>query len=150
MPVSNIFFQRVVKVAEDAPRPYTSTQKIDEIYQNLKIAKRPLIVVGKGAAYSQAEKELLKLVNRTKIPFLPTPMGKGVIDDDHELCVNAARSTYVYFEITHLTQCRFLIVSSQKCSKRRRFHCSIGRSPQLDASFRQAASFRAERQNRSS
>jgi 2-hydroxyacyl-CoA lyase 1 len=53
-----------------------------------------LFVIGKGAAYSQAEKEVLKLVSRTRVPFLPTPMGKGVIDDDHELCVNAARSTY--------------------------------------------------------
>lgn len=52
-------------------------------------------MIGKGAAYSQAEKELSKLVGKLKIPFLSTPMGKGVVDDDSDLCVNAARSTYI-------------------------------------------------------
>jgi len=59
----------------------------------LKCAKRPLFVIGKGAAYSQAETEIRKLVETLKLPFLPTPMGKGVVDDDSDLCVAAARST---------------------------------------------------------
>ena len=57
------------------------------------MAKRPLFIIGKGSAYSQAENELNKLVKSLKLPFLPTPMGKGVVDDDHEYCVAAARST---------------------------------------------------------
>jgi 2-hydroxyacyl-CoA lyase 1 len=64
------------------------------VFLSLKLAKRPLFIIGKGAAYAGAEKELGKLMNRLGVPFLPTPMGKGVVDDDHELCVNAARSTY--------------------------------------------------------
>ena len=59
----------------------------------LKSAKRPLIIIGKGASYSGAETELIEFVNKSKIPFLPTPMGKGTVPDDHELCVSAARST---------------------------------------------------------
>lgn len=58
----------------------------------LREAKRPLIVFGKGAAYSKAEEELMKLVERTGIPFLPTPMGKGLIPDTHQLAATAARS----------------------------------------------------------
>lgn len=50
------------------------------------------MVVGKGAAYSRAEKEVRTFVEALNIPFLPTPMGKGVIPDDHSLCVSAARS----------------------------------------------------------
>ena len=45
-----------------------------------------------GAAYAHAEKPLQEFVERCKLPFLPTPMGKGVISDEHSLCVAAARS----------------------------------------------------------
>lgn len=45
-----------------------------------------------GAAYSGAEAEIQYLITRNGLPFLPTPMGKGVITDDHPLCVAAARS----------------------------------------------------------
>ena len=55
-------------------------------------AERPLIVFGKGAAYARAEESLRKLVERTGIPFLATPMGKGLISDTHELSATAARS----------------------------------------------------------
>ncbi len=53
----------------------------------------PIIFFPPGSAYAQAEEELTKLVNTLKIPFLPTPMGKGVVDDDSEYCIAAARST---------------------------------------------------------
>ena len=53
-----------------------------------------------GAAYARAEKAVRDLVEGCKLPFLPTPMGKGVIPDDHPLCVAPARSKYVgNFEI---------------------------------------------------
>jgi len=55
-------------------------------------AKSPLVIIGKGAAYANAGPELAELIQRTGIPFLPTPMGKGVLPDDHPLCVSSARS----------------------------------------------------------
>lgn len=55
-------------------------------------AKRPLLVVGKGAAYSRCEDILSTFVSRTSIPFLPTPMGKGLLPSSHPLDVSAARS----------------------------------------------------------
>lgn len=58
----------------------------------LREAQRPLIVVGKGAAYARAEGALSDLVRLTGIPFLPTPMGKGLLPDTHELSATAARS----------------------------------------------------------
>jgi len=49
-------------------------------------------VVGKGAALSQADQALTRLVEATGLPFLATAMGRGVVPDSHPACVNAARS----------------------------------------------------------
>ena len=51
-----------------------------------------MIVIGKGAAYARAEKECQELIELTQFPFLPTPMGKGVVRDDHPLSIAPARS----------------------------------------------------------
>ncbi|KAJ1939288.1 hypothetical protein FBU59_004172, partial [Linderina macrospora] len=58
----------------------------------LAAAKSPLIVVGKGAAYARAEAEIRALVDKYQAPFLPTPMGKGVVPDAHPRNVSSARS----------------------------------------------------------
>ncbi|XP_006840072.1 PREDICTED: 2-hydroxyacyl-CoA lyase 1 isoform X1 [Chrysochloris asiatica] len=60
-------------------------------------AKQPLLIIGKGAAYARAEASLRKLVEQCKLPFLPTPMGKGVVPDNHPNCVSAARSRALQF-----------------------------------------------------
>lgn len=54
-----------------------------------------IFCVGAGAAYARAEREVKELVEVTGLPFLPTPMGKGVLPDDHPNCVAAARSRRV-------------------------------------------------------
>ncbi|XP_059674457.1 2-hydroxyacyl-CoA lyase 1 isoform X4 [Gavia stellata] len=56
-------------------------------------SKQPLLIIGKGAAYSHAENNIRKLVDLCGLPFLPTPMAKGVVPDNHPNCVAAARST---------------------------------------------------------
>ncbi|XP_021755067.1 2-hydroxyacyl-CoA lyase-like [Chenopodium quinoa] len=70
----------------------TPISDVEKAVAALRSAQRPLIVFGKGAAYSKAEDELRKLVDSTGMPFLPTPMGKGLISDNHELAATAARS----------------------------------------------------------
>ncbi|KAF2983383.1 hypothetical protein EK904_000899 [Melospiza melodia maxima] len=57
------------------------------------LAQQPLLIIGKGAAYSHAENNIRKLVDLCGLPFLPTPMAKGVVPDNHPNCVAAARST---------------------------------------------------------
>lgn len=75
------------------PEPYSiPNSKIEEAASLLRRAERPLIVFGKGAAYARAEQALTKLVEATGIPFLPTPMGKGLLPDTHALAATAARS----------------------------------------------------------
>ncbi|KAH6784105.1 Thiamine pyrophosphate dependent pyruvate decarboxylase family protein [Perilla frutescens var. hirtella] len=73
-------------------KPRIDISKIQKAVELLRNAQRPLIVFGKGAAYAKAENELTKLVESTGIPFLPTPMGKGLLPDTHELAATAARS----------------------------------------------------------
>ncbi|KAL5571327.1 hypothetical protein UlMin_020924 [Ulmus minor] len=74
---------------EIASLPNSEIEKAVSLLRN---AERPLIVFGKGAAFARAEEELKKLVERTGIPFLPTPMGKGLLPDTHELAATASRS----------------------------------------------------------
>eukprot|EP00850_Spirogloea_muscicola_P000229 SM000001S04631 [mRNA] locus=s1:1303987:1308811:- [translate_table: standard] len=55
-------------------------------------AKKPLVVFGKGAAYARAEKAVALFVDSTGLPFLATPMGKGLLPDSHPASAAAARS----------------------------------------------------------
>ncbi|KAL8538088.1 hypothetical protein ACS0TY_000150 [Phlomoides rotata] len=73
-------------------KPRINSTKIQKAVELLRTAQRPLIVFGKGAAYAKAENELTKLVETIGVPFLPTPMGKGLLSDTHELAATAARS----------------------------------------------------------
>ncbi|OAP63274.1 hypothetical protein AYL99_02501 [Fonsecaea erecta] len=58
----------------------------------LKSASAPLVIVGKGAAYARAENSIRSLVATHHLPFLPTPMGKGIVPDSHPLNTSSARS----------------------------------------------------------
>ncbi|MCO5553953.1 hypothetical protein L7F22_007479 [Adiantum nelumboides] len=69
-----------------------SSSDIEKAVSLLRSAQRPLLVFGKGAAYARAEGPLNDLIKVMRIPFLPTPMGKGLISDNHPLCVAAART----------------------------------------------------------
>lgn len=56
------------------------------------ILKDIVFLIFLGAAFGRSEESLTKFVEETGLPFLPTPMGKGVISDSHNQCVSAARS----------------------------------------------------------
>ncbi len=76
----------------EPPRGLAPQESIDAALDALQSAKRPLIIVGKGMAWSRAEDEVRQFIERTQVPFLATPMGKGVVPDDHPLSVGGARS----------------------------------------------------------
>ncbi len=76
----------------DPPRSLAESSEIDKAVAALKSAKRPLVIIGKGAAYARAENEVREFIETTQLPFLPTPMGKGVVPDDHPLSIAPARS----------------------------------------------------------
>ncbi|XP_077867245.1 2-hydroxyacyl-CoA lyase 1 [Saccoglossus kowalevskii] len=75
-----------------APRMLADPDTVKEAVSLLMTSSRPLVVIGKGAAIAGAEKNVRTFIETHKLPFLPTPMGKGVIPDDHPLCVAPARS----------------------------------------------------------
>jgi len=74
------------------PRSGPDPERINAVAKLLQDAKAPLLVIGKGAAFARAEAVIRQLVEDTQIPFLPTPMGKGVLPDSHPLNVASARS----------------------------------------------------------
>ncbi|MCC6387697.1 MAG: oxalyl-CoA decarboxylase [Dehalococcoidia bacterium] len=76
----------------EPPRTLAPEENIKGALAALKSAERPLVIVGKGAAYSRAEDEVRKFVETTGLPYLASPMGKGVIPDDHPQSIAAARS----------------------------------------------------------
>ncbi|KAI4088801.1 MAG: hypothetical protein LQ344_005854 [Seirophora lacunosa] len=76
-----------------APTPSADETSLFKVAQLLKTARSPLIVIGKGAAYARASDCIGSFVSQTQIPFLPTPMGKGVLPDSHPLNAASARST---------------------------------------------------------
>lgn len=55
-------------------------------------AKRPLIILGKGAAYAQADDNIRQFIETTGIPYLPMSMAKGLLPDTHPLSAASARS----------------------------------------------------------
>ena len=71
--------------------PYPDPNLIDEAATLLASAKRPVIVLGKGAAWSDAGPAIQKLVDRG-IPYVCSPMARGTIPDDHPNFANGARS----------------------------------------------------------
>ncbi|HVY16232.1 MAG TPA: oxalyl-CoA decarboxylase [Rhodopila sp.] len=76
----------------DPPRMQALDADVEQALNVLESAERPLVIVGKGMAWSRAEDEVRKFIERTQVPFLASPMGKGVMDDSHPLSVGAARS----------------------------------------------------------
>uniref|UniRef100_A0A8R1YE10 2-hydroxyacyl-CoA lyase n=1 Tax=Pristionchus pacificus TaxID=54126 RepID=A0A8R1YE10_PRIPA len=66
---------------------------INDALTLLKQAKRPLVIIGKGAAWSERGSLMSQqFLTRTQLPWLPTPGGKGIVSDTHPNNVNAARS----------------------------------------------------------
>jgi oxalyl-CoA decarboxylase len=83
----------LVKVIDPAPAQIPSQDSIKRALDLLQSAKKPLIILGKGAAYAQADEDIRALVEKSGIPFLPMSMAKGLLPDTHPQCAGAARST---------------------------------------------------------
>jgi len=83
----------LVKVVDAAPAQFPGPAAVKRALDVLKSAKRPLIILGKGAAYAQADEAIKTLVEKSGVPFLPMSMAKGLLPDTHPQCAGAARST---------------------------------------------------------
>ncbi|MEW6255831.1 MAG: oxalyl-CoA decarboxylase [Pseudomonadota bacterium] len=83
----------LVKVIDPAPAQIPGPDAVKRALEVLKGAKRPLIILGKGAAYAQADETIREFVEKSGIPFLPMSMAKGLLPDTHPQSAGAARST---------------------------------------------------------
>jgi oxalyl-CoA decarboxylase len=90
--VSDPAAQSLVQVVEPAPRYLPDPESIKRALELLASAQRPLIILGKGAAYAQADDEIRSFVEMTGIPYLPMSMAKGLLPDNHPQSASAARS----------------------------------------------------------
>jgi oxalyl-CoA decarboxylase len=82
----------LIKVVDAAPKQIPAPESVRRALDLLRASKKPLIILGKGAAYAQADSEIKALVEKTGIPYLPMSMAKGLLPDTHEQCASAARS----------------------------------------------------------
>ena len=82
----------LVKVIDPAPRQLPAPDSVQRSLNVLKEAKRPLIILGKGAAYAQADDQIRDFVEKSGIPYLAMSMAKGLLPDTHPLSAGAARS----------------------------------------------------------
>ena len=82
----------LMKVVDPAPRQMPAPDAVQRALDLLKGAKRPLIVLGKGAAYARADAEIRALIEKTGIPYLPMSMAKGLLPDTHAQSAAATRS----------------------------------------------------------
>jgi oxalyl-CoA decarboxylase len=89
---SDIGERSMVRVVDAAPRQLPAPESVQRALQVLASAERPLIILGKGAAYAQADADIRAFIEKTGIPFLPMSMAKGLLPDDHPQSAAAARS----------------------------------------------------------
>ena len=82
----------LIKVVDAAPKQIPAPDAVKRAIDLLRSARKPLIILGKGAAYAQADAEIKQLVEQSGIPYLPMSMAKGLLPDSHEQCASAARS----------------------------------------------------------
>lgn len=69
-----------------------SEQSVKRAADLIARAKRPVFLLGKGAAYSQNDALIKELVEKTGIPYYPMSMAKGLLPDNHPLSAISCRS----------------------------------------------------------
>jgi oxalyl-CoA decarboxylase len=82
----------LVKVVDPAPPAPPASESVARAIELLANAQRPLVILGKGAAYARADQEIRSFIETTGIPFLPMSMAKGLLPDEHPQSAAAARS----------------------------------------------------------
>ena len=85
--------QSLVKVIDGAPAQIPAPTAIKRALDVLKSAQRPLVILGKGAAYAQVDDTIREFIEKSGVPFLQMSMAKGLLPDTHPQSAGAARST---------------------------------------------------------
>ncbi|MCG6883040.1 MAG: oxalyl-CoA decarboxylase [Silicimonas sp.] len=94
----------LMQVVDPNPKSVPAPEAIARAVDVLKSAEKPLIIIGKGAAYAQCDDLVRELVETLGVPYLPMSMAKGLLPDTHPQCASAARSL-----VLKESDCVFLI-----------------------------------------
>ena len=73
------------------PSPQATAHTLGETARLMRGAERPLLILGEGIRWSFSRDSLRSMVEGSGIPFITTPMARGVLSDDHALCANEVR-----------------------------------------------------------
>ena len=84
-----LFYTPVDVYAPVAP----NKDAVDRAVATIAAARRPAILLGKGAAYAQVDDKIKTLIEKYNIPYLPMSMAKGLMPDDGPLSALSCRST---------------------------------------------------------
>jgi 2-hydroxyacyl-CoA lyase 1 len=76
--------------APEIAAPHPAPAAVEHIADLLARAERPLLLIGKGAAWAGAGAALAQLAD-LGIPYVTSPMARGTIPDDHRCFMNSAR-----------------------------------------------------------
>ena len=94
----------LIEVVDPSPKSVPAPEAVSRAVDVLKSAEKPLIIIGKGAAYAQCDDTVRELVETLGFPYLPMSMAKGLLPDTHPQCASAARSL-----VLKESDCVFLI-----------------------------------------
>lgn len=79
--------------ASERRRPVVEEKSVAKARELIEKSERPILLIGAGANRKMTAKILKEFVENQGIPFVTTQMGKGVVDENHELFLgNAALS----------------------------------------------------------
>ena len=71
-------------------RPGPDPKALETARQMIQDARHPLIIIANGANRKRVRKHLHEFIEKTKIPFVSTQMGKGVIDERSPYSIGAS------------------------------------------------------------
>ncbi len=78
---------------DPCPAMIPAPEAVERAMKLLAGAKKPAILLGKGAAYAQIDEKIKAFIEKSGIPFFPMSMAKGLLPDDHPQSALSCRST---------------------------------------------------------
>lgn len=91
------------------PTTQPNQLQLKKVMEALKVAEKPLVLVGAGVIHARAAKELQTLVERYQLPTLATLLGLGVMPTEHPLFLGMGGMHGSFAANMALTDCDLLI-----------------------------------------
>nr|YP_009315420.1 Acetohydroxyacid synthetase large subunit [Yamadaella caenomyce]SCW23875.1 Acetohydroxyacid synthetase large subunit [Yamadaella caenomyce] len=88
---------------------YSLNRYIAQIVKAIESSRQPLLYVGGGSIIANAHNEVQSLANRCQIPITTTLMGKGIINDNHELALGMLGMHGTAYANFAVSECDLLI-----------------------------------------